>query len=259
MEPLEVIYMKKKNYSKTQLILLLKEWAQAHGQPPSKRQLCEDATMPSDMAYRTAFGSWGNALIEAGFDVQKPFPSTQCRNAVSKAKKGKIGVDSSHWKGGKIKSHGYILKWDSESSSYKREHRLIMEKHIGRKLKDNEDIHHLNGVKDDNRIENLMILTKSKHTELHEKNGRNHTRKNMRRCVYPDCHENTSGRYGLCCKHYKAQWQRVRNGIVNNLLDFSIPDRRHTEATKKMLSEYAKKQPRQDGRFGNIHDTKGEE
>ena len=56
----------------------------------------------------------------------------------------------------------------------------------------------------------------------------------MRRCVYPDCHENTSGRYGLCRKHYKAQWQRVRNGIVNNLLDFSIPDRRHTEATKKI-------------------------
>ena len=89
---------------------------------------------------------------------------------LAKRKKGKIGVDSSHWKGGKIKSHGYILKWDRESSSYKREHRLIMEKHIGRKLKDNEDIHHLNGVKDDNRIENLMVLTKSKHTELHEKN-----------------------------------------------------------------------------------------
>lgn len=47
------------------------------------------------------------------------------------------------------------------------EHRFIMEQFLGRKLERYEIVHHINGNKNDNRIQNLTIMSLSKHTKLH--------------------------------------------------------------------------------------------
>lgn len=50
----------------------------------------------------------------------------------------------------------------------KDEHRHIMEENLGRKLTRYEVVHHKNGNKRDNRIENLEIMSLSEHTRLHK-------------------------------------------------------------------------------------------
>lgn len=68
---------------------------------------------------------------------------------------------SSNWRGGRtINSQGYvdILQPDGR---YRKEHRLVMESHLGRKLQSHESVHHINGDRTDNRIENLELWSKS--------------------------------------------------------------------------------------------------
>lgn len=106
------------------------------------------------------------------------FCSRDCLNKSPerKANLGKFGEKSNGWKGGIAYERGYRLVQcgnhpkgiaKGNGIKYIREHRLIIEKHLGRYLNSDEVVHHINGNILDNRIENLMLMKTSEHNRLH--------------------------------------------------------------------------------------------
>ncbi len=108
------------------------------------------------------------------FIVPSNSTKRHCCRTCANQRQGK-GYDSPHWKGGRAFSQdsGYTriyipgTRW-----KYMQEHRYIMEQHLGRKFARNEEVHHINGIKDDNRLENLEITTKYGHSLAHSKGYR---------------------------------------------------------------------------------------
>lgn len=112
-----------------------------------------------------------------------PFSDTWRKNMSKPAwNKGLLGYhageENPNWKGGKtIDAYGYIFIYAPghpyAHRNYVKEHRLVMEKSLNRYLDPKEIVHHINGIKYDNRIENLEIMTQKKHAFLHGKKNNN--------------------------------------------------------------------------------------
>jgi hypothetical protein len=87
------------------------------------------------------------------------------------------GKNNGNWNGGRKKMRGYIYILKPEhpfnNNGYVLEHRLVMEKHIGRYLKPEEVVHHENEIRDDNRIENLRLFENDgRHKAYHHEKKR---------------------------------------------------------------------------------------
>ena len=60
-------------------------------------------------------------------------------------------------------SERYVRVWDAEQGKALRVHRLIAEQQLGRPLEPGEVVHHVNGDRSDNRLENLQVLPSQGH------------------------------------------------------------------------------------------------
>jgi hypothetical protein len=107
--------------------------------------------------------------------------SKQCSRCFGLANRGS---NNPSWKGGRKISGGYIWIMCPEhpkaSKGYVREHVLVMEQIIGRYLKANEEVHHLNMITTDNRPENLVLcFSKKEHYNTYHKTRNKATREKI--------------------------------------------------------------------------------
>lgn len=99
-----------------------------------------------------------------------------CSHACYSKIRGRRG----QYKDGPIMISGYYYEYapdhpDALKKGYVAQHRLVAEKMLGRRLSIQEDVHHINEIKTDNRPENLIVLSKSDHIKLHREQSKRHS------------------------------------------------------------------------------------
>lgn len=118
---------------------------------------------------------------------------------------------SPSWKGGILNKRGYIFIYSPDhphnDGNYVKRSRLEMEKKLGRYLETREHVHHINGIKNDDRIENLVLLSISDHRSHHNKIPEGKWAWKYERCS--SCLTNIVPHYakGMCHRCYMRNWK----------------------------------------------------
>lgn len=144
-----------KRYTKEDLYKLVTVYIKENGEPPRLGRW--PTGFPSFNTISRHCGSYNQLLIDIGESkfIYKPIPSEECRKlaVIAYSKKEHGG----NWKNGVRILGRYIGVWNTKRQWYDLEHRVIMEKHLGRKLSPVEVVHHINFDSHDNRTENLIV------------------------------------------------------------------------------------------------------
>lgn len=116
----------------------------------------------SKRAYWVCRCSCGNETVVAGINLRnKDTTSCGCyKTELLKARPRPKGPNHSRWKGGRsIYADGYVVIW-VEGVGRIKEHIHVMQQHLGRNLFSDESVHHKNGNRSDNHIDNLELRTR---------------------------------------------------------------------------------------------------
>lgn len=119
-----------------------------------------------------------------------------------------------NWKGGRTMHKGYVYIFKPEhrfagKNGYVPEHRLVWEKYNNASLLPWSDVHHLNEIRSDNRIENLQAMMDYQHSALH-------AAKEMSDRICSRCKRSHEG----LVKHFKRiNWCKWRDAWLCNTCD----------------------------------------
>ena len=114
---------------------------------------------------------------------------------------------------------GYIEGriWVNGEQRRVKQHRWIMERHIGRQLNPNEVVHHINGNKTDNRLENLELMPFGKHSELHSCLAKEENERRVRAYVMYSSDITAAAALGIEAQTM-AYWRRSRGYLSKKAL-----------------------------------------
>ena len=134
--------------------------------------------------------------------------------------RGLRGPKSPNYRGARsISRAGYIqLGWAAghQPGETVLEHRAVMERKLGRLLHTDEVVHHINGVKTDNRLENLRLMSRTSHLSLHKQKLTDETVATIRRLVSEGFEQKAlARRFGVCYSHLRDIVHcRKRQGVT---------------------------------------------
>ena len=145
------------------------EWMKKELETKSMYQIAKELDSTQG---NVAYYAYKHGLVSLNVDLSK-----RIKEGIKKSQpNGRFGENASNWRGGlrRIGTNGaYIYEHSPDhpnatKEGYVMQHRLVMEKNLGRHLTKAEVVHHINGNKKDNRIENLeLVADRGSHTREH--------------------------------------------------------------------------------------------
>lgn len=152
------------------------------GRRPQHPQLSDPEWLREQLRTKTLrqiAGEIGASVGAVGYYVGKiaPYPGSKSEavraGLAKRFPNGRSGADSSNWRGGRPQKNegGYVRVYAPNhpraSGGRVFQHILVAEQTLGRAIGRDEVVHHINHVKDDNRPENLAVMTNGEHVAWH--------------------------------------------------------------------------------------------
>lgn len=171
----------------------VRKWVKRHGLPvkkkhrnkprkPENKKLADKKWLEGELSSKpvkqiarelgaTEFAVWYWTRNHGLSDTSQSHSEAVKKGLKKRFPNGRFGEDHPRWKGGRRIAGGYIfVRVDDHPNArngYIQEHRLVMEKTLGRYLNSDEVVHHKDGDKKNNHPDNLEVKKRGDHVSEH--------------------------------------------------------------------------------------------